>query len=84
MRMCMQKCARLPLLTPNQTQTCVASHWKSSFTWNISVSGHCVMTAPSPHTELTLSLLLLISMLILLSFLLSSAHLIFIAGPTWE
>lgn len=47
-RMCMQKRQKravLPLLTPNQRQTCVASRWKSSFTWNISVRGHCVMTS---------------------------------------
>lgn len=62
-RMCMQnwqKWAVLPLLTPNQRPTCVASRWKSSFTWKISVRGHCVMTAPSFHTKLTLPPLLLL------------------------
>lgn len=56
--MCLQKLSGLLLLTQNQRQTCVASHRESSITWNISVRGHCVMTAPFPHTELTLPLLL--------------------------
>lgn len=47
-------CGVLLLLTPNQRQTCVASRCKSSFTWNISVRGHRVTTAPFSHAELTL------------------------------
>lgn len=79
--MCMQKCT---VLTPNQRQTCVASRCKSSFTWNISVRAHSVTTEPSPHTPLTLPPSSSSSLLILSPFPLFSAHLIFIAYPTWD
>lgn len=82
-RMCMQKCAVPPPLTPNQRQTCVASRCKSSFTWNISVRGHWVMTAPSSHTELTLPSSSSSSSASL-SFHHSPSRLLIWSCPTWE